>query len=309
MADSSVASGRSAVRCGARIPRILRSIAVLGTGDLAATLVRRIAEQELARRIVLVDADESRSRGKALDIAQSGPVEGFDVQIETAGSLTAAGAFDALVVADPPDLADPHLPPSRASALGESLGPAVGTRLLVVAAASGSTVIEAAVRKGLSRERAIGSSPVAYAAALGRRLAAELQVEPRAVSALVLGLPPDHLVTPRDSARVAGVAVDRLSSVALRRAASGLAGRSLGPVALAAAAARVLRALDGSRPSVLSVLVQLQGEYGHRGVAVAVPARLAAGRLEAVVEVPLDPVDRVAFDTAAQQRSREAYWA
>jgi malate/lactate dehydrogenase len=90
---------------------------------------------------------------------------------------------------------------------------------------------------------------------------------------------------------------------------AGLAGRMPGPVALAAAAARVLRALGGPRPSMLGVLVSLQGEYGHRGVAVAVPARLAAGRVESVVEVPLEPVDRVAFDRAAQQRFQEAYWA
>ena len=103
--------------------------------------------------------------------------------------------------------------------------------------------------------------------------------------------------------------MDRLSPVALRRAAAGLAGRTPGPVALAAAAARVLRALSGTRPSMLSVLVQLQGEYGHRGPAVAVPARLASGRVVSVVEVPLEPVDRVAFDTAAQRRLQEAYWA
>src|SRR5207247_952578 len=176
----------------------LHSIAILGAGELAATLARRIAEEELARRVILVDADEPRARGKALDIAQSGPVEGFDVQVEAAVNLAAAGAFDALAIADPPEL----------------------------------------------------------------------------------------VVSPRESACVAGVPVDRLSPVALRRAMAGLAGRMPGPVALAAAAARVLRALGGSRPSMLGVLVSLQGEYGHRGVAVAVPARLAAGRVESVVEVP-----------------------
>jgi malate dehydrogenase len=284
----------------------LRSIAVLGAGDLAATVVRRIAEQELARRIVLVDVDESRARGKALDIAQSGPVEGFDVQIEAASSLTAAGAFDTLVVADPAELATP---PGRARVLGESLAAVMGKRPLVVAAPAASAVIEAAVRKGMSREAVVGSAPVAYVSALRRRLATELQVEPRAVSALVLGLPPDPMVTPRESACVGGVPVDRLSPVALRRAVAGLAGRTPGPVALAAAAALVLRALGGSRPSMLSVLVQLQGEYGHRGAALAVPARLAAGRVESVVEVALEPVDRVAFDTAAQRRFQEAYWA
>jgi malate dehydrogenase len=287
----------------------MHSIAILGAGDLAATLACRVAEQELARRVVLVDPDEPRARGKALDIAQSGPVEGFDVQVEAAATLAAAGAFDALVVADPSELADPRLPPARASALGESLVPVVGKRLLLVAAVSASTVIEAAVRKGMGRQLVLGSAPVAYVGALTRRLASEMQVEPRGVSALVLGLPPDQMVIPRESACVGGVPVDRLSPVALRRAAAGLAGRTPGPVALAAAAARVLRALGGSRPSILSVLVSLQGEYGHRGVAVAVPARLVAGRIESVVEVPLEPVDRVAFDRAAQRRLQEAYWA
>ena len=287
----------------------MHSIAILGAGDLAATLARRVAEQELARRVVLVDPDEPRARGKALDISQSGPVEGFDVQVEAAATLAGAGAFDVLVVADPGELADPLLPPARARALGESLVPVVGKRLLLVAAASASTVIEAAVRKGMGRQLVLGSAPVAYAGALARRLASEMQVEPRGVSALVLGLPPDQMVIPRESACVGGVPVDRLSPVALRRAAAGLASRAPGPVALAAAAARVLRALRGSRPSILSVLVSLQGEYGHRGVAVAVPARLASGGVDSVVEVPLEPVDRVAFDRAAQRRLQEAYWA
>ena len=287
----------------------MHSIAILGAGDLAATLARRVAEQELARRVVLVDPDEPRARGKALDISQSGPVEGFDVQVEAAATLAGAGAFDVLVVADPGELADPLLPPARARALGESLVPVVGKRLLLVAAASASTVIEAAVRQGMGRQLVLGSAPVAYVGALARRLASEMQVEPRGVSALVLGLPPDQMVIPRESACVGGVPVDRLSPVALRRAAAGLASRAPGPVALAAAAARVLRALRGSRPSILSVLVSLQGEYGHRGVAVAVPARLASGGVDSVVEVPLEPVDRVAFDRAAQRRFQEAYWA
>ena len=145
----------------------MRSIAVLGAGDLAATVVRRIAELGLARRVVLVDVDETRARGKALDIAQSGPVEGFDVQIEAASNLTAAGAFDALVVADPPELA-PTLPPARARALAESLATVMGKRPLIVAAPAASAVIEAAVRKGLSREAVVGSAPVAYVAALCR---------------------------------------------------------------------------------------------------------------------------------------------
>jgi malate/lactate dehydrogenase len=53
---------------------------------------------------------------------------------------------------------------------------------------------------------------------------------------------------------------------------------------------------------VLPVFVFLAGEYGHRGIALAVPARLCGGRLDTVVEFALEPVDRVAFDTAAERR-------
>src|SRR5438034_806222 len=63
------------LRCKDRIRGIVRTVAILGAGDLAATLARLIAEAELARCVVLVDANEGRAKGKALDIAQSAPVE------------------------------------------------------------------------------------------------------------------------------------------------------------------------------------------------------------------------------------------
>jgi L-lactate dehydrogenase len=50
------------------------------------------------------------------------------------------------------------------------------------------------------------------------------------------------------------------------------------------------------------VTAVLQGEYGHRGIALAVPARVGAGRVQEVVEIALDPVDRIAFDNAATRR-------
>jgi malate/lactate dehydrogenase len=52
---------------------------------------------------------------------------------------------------------------------------------------------------------------------------------------------------------------------------------------------------------VLSLAVLLLGEYGQRGVALAVPCRVARGRLDGIVEPPLDPVDRVALDNAARR--------
>ena len=280
----------------------MRTVAILGSGDLAATLARLVGEAELARCVVLVDANEGRAKGKALDIAQSGPVEGFDARLEACASLEAVVDPQVVVVADPEDLADPVLLRTRGAERIAAWLPALGKATLLVAGPHPSPLVEAAVAKGLARARVLGSAPVATSAALRHRLSAELHVEPREIGVTVLGLPPAHLVCPQAAATVSGLPVDKVSPPALRRALAALNGRVPGPTALAAAALRVLRALDGSRDTVLPVVAGLDGEYGHRRVALAVPGRLREGRVESIVEIGLDPVDRVALDRAADRR-------
>ncbi len=270
----------------------MRNIAVLGAGELGAAIARKLADREAVAHVVLVDADIGMARGKALDLLQSGPIEGSDTRVEGCAELAEAGPVDAVVVADAP--AGPELV--------RRLVPSLGGAFLLVACGDGPAFVEAAVASGLARERVVGSAPVALAGALRRRLAEALKAAPREIAAIVLGLPPDALVLPRESATLGGIPIDRLSALACRRALEGIRGRTLGPVALAAAAVRVLHALAGRRATVLPVFVRLDGEYGHRGVALAVPARLGRGAVEGVVELPLDPIDRVAMDGAAQRR-------
>jgi malate dehydrogenase len=279
----------------------MKAIAILGAGELGATLARLLAEAQISRRVVLVDADEGRARGKALDLLQSGPVEGYDTLVEGQSGLVASDAPDIVVVADPPELLD--VSDEAARIYGRGLAPLVGPGLLIVAGAFGPAIVEAAVDKGLPRERAAGSAPLAWASVLRRALAEELRARARDVSLTVLGLPPAHLVLPQRAATVGGVPVDVVSAVATRRALESVRRRFLGPVALATAAAHVLSALATRSRAQLPVFVRLNGEYGHRGVALATPVQLAVGRIESVIEVPLDPVDRVAMDNAAQRRS------
>jgi len=144
---------------------------------------------------------------------------------------------------------------------------------------------------------------VAMAAALRRQLALAVDGRPRDVAAIVIGRPPGRLVLPRGTALIGGLPIDRLAPAAVRTALARVEGRWPGPVALAAAAVRVLRALGSADPSILPVTVSLSGEYGYRGMALAVPARLGHGRLLGVIELDLDPVDRVAFDNAAAGRA------
>lgn len=280
----------------------MTTIAILGAGDLGGSIARCLADRDCAARIVLVDPDEGRARGKALDILEAGPVEGSDTRVEGCAGLTDAGTADVVVVADTPELAPHETASHRVGDFMRALVGLVGKGTLLVARADGPPLVEAAVRKGLRRERVLGSAPLALCAALRRRLAAEVGAEPREVTAVLLGLPPDALALPRESASVGGVPIDRLWPVACRRALDAVRGRSLGPSSLAAAAARVLQALAGPRPTVLPVFAMLDGEYGHRDLALAVPAGVGPRGLESVLELPLDPVDRVVLDGAAQRR-------
>ena len=92
--------------------RMPQTIAVIGAGELGATLARRLAASEAFRRVLLLDPDTGRARGKALDILQSGPVEGFDTRVE-GGGLEEVAAADVVALADPPAL-DPGRLPSEA---------------------------------------------------------------------------------------------------------------------------------------------------------------------------------------------------
>ncbi|HUG55099.1 MAG TPA: hypothetical protein VMR21_15940 [Vicinamibacteria bacterium] len=272
------------------------TIAVIGAGELGATLARRLAAGALARRVLLLDPDEGRARGKALDILQSGPVDGFDVGV-AGGGLDALMDAELAVVADPPALGPGRLP-SEAAELLDLVRARIGSGALVVAGGH-PALVEMAVTRGHPRDRVVGSASVAVVAALRRQLALVLEARPQDVAATLLGRPPGRLVLPRGTALVGGWPLDRVSPSATRVALARVVGRWPGPVALAAAAARVVRALRSADPSLLSVMVTLAGEYGHRGRALAVPARLGHGRVLGVVELDLDPVDRVAFDNAA----------
>jgi malate/lactate dehydrogenase len=180
---------------------------------------------------------------------------------------------------------------------------AAGGGVLLVAYADGGRLVGAAARAGHPQGRLLGSSPLACASALRAALGAEIGVSGRAVDLTVLGRPPEHTILPRGSAAVGGAPVERIAPLAERRALAAVAGRTPGPVALAAAAARVLFALFGSATTVLPVYVVLDGEYGHRRVALSVPVRLGRGRVQGPVELSLDAVDRTAFDTLAHRAS------
>src|SRR5262249_61464358 len=123
----------------------------------------------------------------------------------------------------------------------------------------------------------VGSAPGAIAAAVRRPLGGVAESPARDVAATVLGRPPGRLVVPRASATVGGLALDRLFPAAVRSALGRVEGRWPGPVALAAAATRVLRALFASDPSLLPALAVPPGRERTPRAALAVAGGAGPG--------------------------------
>ena len=275
----------------------MHTVVILGAGELGATLARRIAGREGARRVVLVDPDEGKARGKALDIRQSGPVDGFDVQVEGAATADAFAEPDVLVAADHPELAGAAAA-DRLAAMARAIRPAA----VVIALPRPAAAIDAVLAAGRPADRVMGSAPRAVEAGLRRRIADAVEADPRAVTLALLGLPPDAMVVPHGSVCIAGAPLDAVAPAALRQAVEAARARTPGPAALAAAASAVIAALEGPRPTVLAVMARGEAGAGLGRVTLAWPRRVSRGRLGAPVEVALEPWERVALVNAAEGR-------
>lgn len=267
----------------------MQIVAIVGAGELGAALARRLADREAVGRVVLVDPDVGRARGKALDLMQSGPVEGSDTRLEGAAEVT--GGVDAVVIADPAELEGADVTPLRRADFMRELLPRAGDAPVIVAGPRPGALVAAALERGARADRVMGSAPVAWSAALRRLLAEELSVEPSAIAAVAAGAPPDLVPL---GVTVGGAPLSAAGLSALGRVVERLRTASFGPVSLAAAAARTLRALAGSRPSVLPLVL--------RGP--AVPVRVASGRVLGPVDLELSPRERMLLDNAAERARR-----
>src|SRR5437764_12951720 len=77
---------------------MMNKITVVGAGNVGATAAQRLAEKELARRVVLVDVIEGVPQGKGLDQWESAPIEGFDTRVVGANDWEPAAGSDLVVV-------------------------------------------------------------------------------------------------------------------------------------------------------------------------------------------------------------------
>jgi malate dehydrogenase len=271
-------------------------IAIVGAGPLGSALAHKLAARGRVDAVRLIDDNESVARGKALDIVQSGPVEGFGTRVSAEASVHAASGADVIVFAD--DV-------TGAEHSGET-GLALVRRLI----ASGSTspfVFAGTVQRELmtrcitelriASARVIGSAPFALASAVRALSAVVLDTSAVEISLNVLGVPPRQAVVTWQEGSVAG---QPLQDVMGAHEIAALAARipSLwppGPYALASAAARVAEAVCSGSRRRYSCFVDV-----GRGRIAAMPVELHRGGVKRVLEPALTTLERTALQNSLE---------
>ncbi len=293
-------------------------IALIGSGMIGGTLAHLVGLKELGDPI-LFDIAEGLPQGKALDLAQSAPVDGFDVKLAGVNDYAGiAGADVAIVTAGVPrkpgmsrdDLLGINLKVMKA--VGEGLR-AHAPEAFVICVTNPLDAMVWALREftGFAHAKVVGMAGVLDSARFRHFLAEEFGVSVKDVTAFVLGGHGDTMVPVVKYSTVAGIPVpdlirmgwstqERIDAIVQRTRGGGgeIVGLlKTGSAYYAPAASAVLMAESylKDQKRLLPCAAHLSGQYGVDDLYVGVPVVIGAAGVERVVEIPLDDEARANF--------------
>lgn len=294
------------------------TITVVGAGNVGATTAQHIAENALARRVVMVDVVEGIPQGKALDQWQSAPIEGFDTRVTGTNSYEETAGSSLVVItagiARKPGMSRDDLLATNArivSDVCEQISRTSPDAILIVV--SNPLDVMCYVAKdvtGFPRERVLGMAGVLDTARYRAFLALALDVSVHDIQAMVLGGHGDSMVPLISYTSVSGIPVTQLldqptlnSIVARTRNGGAEIVKHLKTgsayYAPAAAAAQMVAAIVRDEKRILPCAAWLEGEYGLSGLFLGVPCKLGRHGLEAIIEVELTPSERAELAKSA----------
>ena len=280
-------------------------VAIVGAGELGGLVAHALARRNAAGVVRLIDGSGRVAEGKALDISQAAPVEGFAGTVAGSTDLSAAAGADVVVIADRAGgQADPGGNVWQAEddlTLVRQLKALAPRALFLCAGVSHRELVERSVRElHIPRSRILGSASEAFVAAATAIVALELDVSPHDVTLSILGVPPHQIVIVWEHAAVAGFALTGMIGEPIRRQLTRRIGAlwPVGPHALAAAACKVIDALSGNSRRPVTCFVAPDDQAGVRARAAALPVRLGSSGIIEVMMPALSVVERVALDNA-----------
>ncbi|CAL8976199.1 malate dehydrogenase [Rhodoplanes serenus] len=298
-------------------------IALIGAGQIGGTLAHLVGLKELGD-VVMFDIAEGIPQGKALDIAQSSPVDGFDARYAGTNSYEAIeGASVCIVTAGVPR--KPGM--SRDDLLGinlkvmEQVGSGIrkyapGAFVICITNPLDAMVWALQKYSGLPKHMVVGMAGVLDSARFRYFLADEFNVSVEDVTAFVLGGHGDTMVPLIKYSTVAGIPLPdlvkmgwttqaRLDAIVDRTRNGGaeivnLLKTGSAYYAPATSAIAMAESYLRDKKRVVPCAAYLNGEYGQKDTYVGIPVVIGAKGVERIVEIELAGAERAAFDKSAE---------
>ncbi|MFB3062208.1 MAG: malate dehydrogenase [Candidatus Binatia bacterium] len=291
-----------------------RKIALIGAGNIGGTMAHLCALKKLGD-VVLFDVVDGLPQGKALDLLESAPIEGFDVQITgTTKYEDIVGADVCIVTAG--IVRKPGM--SRDDLLGtnckimkqvcEGIKKYAPDSLVIVITNPLDAMVTLTKRvTGFPKNRVVGQSGILDSSRYRTFLAEELNVSVASVSALVLGGHGDDMVPLRSGSRVSGVPLEKLISSRrldeiedrVRKAGGEIISLLKTGSAFyspASAAIRMAEAFLLDTKEILPCAAYLEGEYGVQGLYFGVPVVIGGNGVEKVIQLDLNAQEKKDFE-------------
>ena len=294
-----------------------KKVTVVGAGNVGATCALRLAGKALAD-VVLVDVMDGVPQGKALDLLESGPVEGYEVKVAGCNDYAPTANSDVVVItaglARKPGMSRDDLLLANYDVVGSVTAQVAKhspDAILVLVTNPLDAMCWTALKiSGFPRHRVVGMAGVLDTARFRTFIAEELDVAMANVTAMVLGGHGDTMVPLVRLSSVSGIPLTELLDAAtlerlVNRARNGGAEivkylkTGSAYYAPAAAAVEMVESILKDQKKVLPCAAYLEGEYGLNGVFVGVPVKLGAKGIEKIYELRLEPDESAALNKSA----------
>ncbi|MFS0602825.1 malate dehydrogenase [Peribacillus frigoritolerans] len=297
-----------------------KKITVVGAGFTGATAAFLAAQKELGD-IVLVDISqaENPTKGKALDMAEAGPVLGFDANIIGTSDYAETADSDVVIItagiARKPGMSRDDLVQTNQkvmkSVTKEVVKYSPNTTIIVLTNPVDAMTYTVYKESGFPKERVIGQSGVLDTARFRTFVAQELNLSVKDVTGFVLGGHGDDMVPLVRYSYAGGIPLeklipqDRLEAIVARTRTGGgeivnLLGNGSAYYAPAASLVEMAEAILKDQRRVLPSIAYLEGEYGFEGIYLGVPTVLGANGIEQIIELDLTEGEKAALSKSVE---------
>ena len=287
-----------------------KKIALIGAGNIGGTLAHLCVLKGLGD-VVLFDVIDGLPQGKALDMLEAGPIEGYDANITGTTSYADIAGADVCIVtagiARKPGMSRDDLLGINCKIMSDvssNIKQYASDSLVIVITNPLDAMVTLTKRvTGFPKNRVVGQAGVLDSARYRTFIAQELGVSVQNVTAMVLGGHGDDMVPVRSYCQVGGVPVEKLISAARLEEIEQRTRQAGGEIIAllktgsafyspASAAVQMAAAYLQDRKQILPCAAYLEGEYGIDGVYFGVPVSIGAGGVERVIEVDLSDKEK-----------------